>query len=276
MRSRGIDTVILAGCTTSGCIRASAIDSLQYGYHTIVVREAVGDRAPGPHEANLFDIDAKYGDVVQLAEALDYLALIYRERRFRGPGAARFRPLVAPRATRLSIVHNDWRTHGRDAHRPARNYRRSSTTCWRRAKKPRRSLSRRVVARGRAVRAGQTVCRSHIQATARHAAGSLPSKVDPDSAAARWLNEHFGGNWRYEISAQKREGDEAIVLGKLTFGRENAIRTQFGRAKISGDAVAASSGGLRFKVGGAGSEQDEREAFRRAAEAALSNCVDLI
>jgi hypothetical protein len=117
---------------------------------------------------------------------------------------------------------------------------------------------------------------SRTTTTARHAAGSLPSKVDSDSTAARWLNEHFGGKWRYEISAQKREGDEAIVLGKLTFGRENAIRTQFGRAKISGDAVAASSGGLRFKVGGAGSEQDEREAFRRAAEAALSNCVDLI
>src|SRR5262245_39765894 len=75
---------------------------------------------------------------------------------------------------------------------------------------------------------------------ARPATGSLPSRVDPDSAAVRWLNEHFGGNWRYEISAQKREGDEAIVLGKLTFGRENAIRTQFGRAKIIGDAVAAS------------------------------------
>jgi hypothetical protein len=117
---------------------------------------------------------------------------------------------------------------------------------------------------------------SRTTTTARHAAGSLPSKVDSDSTAARWLNEHFGGKWRYEISAQKREGDEAIVLGKLTFGRENTIRTQFGRAKISGDTVAASSGGLRFKVGGAGSEQDEREAFRRAAEAALSNCVDLI
>jgi hypothetical protein len=113
-------------------------------------------------------------------------------------------------------------------------------------------------------------------AAARPAAGSLPSRVDPDSAAVRWLNEHFGGDWRYEISAQKREGDEAIVLGKLTFGRENAIRTQFGRAEIAGDAVAASSGGVRFKVGGAGSEQDEHEAFRRAAEAALSNCVDLI
>src|SRR6476619_3830423 len=74
LRSHGVDTVIMAGCTTSGCIRASAIDSLQYGYHTIVVREAVGDRAPGPHEANLFDIDAKYADVVPLAEALDYLA----------------------------------------------------------------------------------------------------------------------------------------------------------------------------------------------------------
>lgn len=73
LRSLGVDTVILAGCTTSGCIRASAIDSLQYGFHTIVVREAVGDRAAGPHEANLFDIDAKYGNVVTLAEALDYL-----------------------------------------------------------------------------------------------------------------------------------------------------------------------------------------------------------
>jgi maleamate amidohydrolase len=73
LRSLGVDTVVMAGCTTSGCIRASAIDSMQYGFHTIVVREAVGDRAAGPHEANLFDIDAKYADVVPLADALDYL-----------------------------------------------------------------------------------------------------------------------------------------------------------------------------------------------------------
>jgi len=73
LRSIGVDTVIMAGCTTSGCIRASAIDSLQYGYHTVVVREAVGDRAAGPHEANLFDIDAKYADVVPLEDAIDYL-----------------------------------------------------------------------------------------------------------------------------------------------------------------------------------------------------------
>jgi hypothetical protein len=135
--------------------------------------------------------------------------------------------------------------------------------------------------RGGFSRSGESSARARpiaarMTTTPRPAAGSLPSRVDPDSAAARWLNEHFGGNWRFEISEQKREGDEAIVLGKLTFGRENAIRTQFGRAKISGDALAALSGGLRFKVGSAGSEQDEREAFRRAAEAALSNCVDLI
>jgi hypothetical protein len=108
------------------------------------------------------------------------------------------------------------------------------------------------------------------------AAGLHATKVDPQSAAARWLNEHFGTNWRYEISTQTREGDEAIVLGKLTFGRDHAIRTQFGRARIAGDALAAASGGVRFKLGGTGSEHDEREAFRRAAEAALSNCIDLI
>lgn len=73
LNSLGVDTVVMAGCTTSGCIRASAIDSLQYAFYTIVVREAVGDRAQGPHEANLFDIDAKYGDVISLGEALDYL-----------------------------------------------------------------------------------------------------------------------------------------------------------------------------------------------------------
>ena len=73
LRALGVDTVIMAGCTTSGCIRASAINSLQNGFQTIVVRQAVGDRADGPHQANLFDIDAKYGDVVDLSEALDYL-----------------------------------------------------------------------------------------------------------------------------------------------------------------------------------------------------------
>jgi hypothetical protein len=102
------------------------------------------------------------------------------------------------------------------------------------------------------------------------------AKLGADSPAARRLNERFGSDWRYEIVEQRRDGDEAIALGKLTFGADNAVRTQFGRAMISGNPVAAASGGVRFKVGGAGTEQDERDAFRRAAEAALMNCVDLI
>ena len=97
-----------------------------------------------------------------------------------------------------------------------------------------------------------------------------------DSAAARLLNERFGEDWRYEIAEETRDGDEAIVLGRLTFGRDNAVRTQFGRAKITGSSMAAASSGVRFKVGGSGTAQDERDAFSRAAEAALMNCVDLI
>lgn len=69
----GVDTLLLVGCSTSGCIRASAVDAVQHGFRTIVVRECVGDRHPGPHEANLFDIDSKYGDVVAKREAIDYL-----------------------------------------------------------------------------------------------------------------------------------------------------------------------------------------------------------
>ena len=72
--SQGVDSVILCGATTSGCIRATAIDLLQYGYPTLVPRECVGDRAQAPHEANLFDINAKYADVVSLDDVLEYVA----------------------------------------------------------------------------------------------------------------------------------------------------------------------------------------------------------
>jgi nicotinamidase-related amidase len=65
--------VILCGATTSGCIRATAIDLLQLGWPTLVPRECVGDRAQAPHEANLFDIQAKYADVVSVEDALAYL-----------------------------------------------------------------------------------------------------------------------------------------------------------------------------------------------------------
>lgn len=71
--SQGIDSVVLCGATTSGCIRATAVDLLQYGWPTLVPRECVGDRAQAPHDANLFDIQAKYADVVSVEEAVAYL-----------------------------------------------------------------------------------------------------------------------------------------------------------------------------------------------------------
>jgi maleamate amidohydrolase len=64
--AQGVDTVILAGATTSGCVRASAIDACQFNFRTILVPE-------GPHEANLLDIDSKYADVVALESVLEYL-----------------------------------------------------------------------------------------------------------------------------------------------------------------------------------------------------------
>lgn len=73
LTAMGADTVLITGCTTSGCIRASAVDAVQHGFRPIVIRECVGDRHDGPHEANLFDINAKYGDVITKAEALKYI-----------------------------------------------------------------------------------------------------------------------------------------------------------------------------------------------------------
>ncbi|MBL5972922.1 MAG: isochorismatase family protein [Candidatus Leucobacter sulfamidivorax] len=72
--SRGIDTLIMVGCTTSGCVRASAVDAVQNGFRPMVVREAVGDRSPQAHEQALFDLEQKYADVVSLEETVAYLA----------------------------------------------------------------------------------------------------------------------------------------------------------------------------------------------------------
>jgi nicotinamidase-related amidase len=68
-----IDTVIIVGRSTSGCIRATAEASFDHNLRTIVAMEAVGDRSPTAHEANLFDIDARYADVVPVASVLEYL-----------------------------------------------------------------------------------------------------------------------------------------------------------------------------------------------------------
>lgn len=73
LTSLGIDTLILTGCSTSGCVRATAVDGMQHGFRVIVPRECVGDRHRSPHEANLFDINSKYGDVLSKKEVVDYL-----------------------------------------------------------------------------------------------------------------------------------------------------------------------------------------------------------
>jgi maleamate amidohydrolase len=73
LMSRGIDTLIIAGCTTSGCVRATAVDAVQNGFRPMVVREAVGDRSVAAHEQSLFDLNAKYADVVSLDETLHYM-----------------------------------------------------------------------------------------------------------------------------------------------------------------------------------------------------------
>lgn len=70
LRARGVDTVVLCGLSTSGCVRATAVDALQHGFRPIVVADACGDRAEGPHRASLFDLAGKYADVVDEATAI--------------------------------------------------------------------------------------------------------------------------------------------------------------------------------------------------------------
>ena len=72
LTSTGVDTLVVTGVTTSGCVRATALDSMCNGFVTLVCRDAVGDRDPRPHEANLYDLNAKYADVVSEAQVGDY------------------------------------------------------------------------------------------------------------------------------------------------------------------------------------------------------------
>ncbi len=80
LTAMGADTVVIVGLSTSGCVRASAVDALQHGFAPIVVRDAVGDRDVRPHEANLFDLDAKYADVVDEAAAIGHLERLSTDR----------------------------------------------------------------------------------------------------------------------------------------------------------------------------------------------------
>ncbi len=70
---RRVDTVIVTGCTTSGCVRASVVDAMSHNFRTVVARDGVGDRALGPHEANLFDMEQKYADLLSCDEIAAYL-----------------------------------------------------------------------------------------------------------------------------------------------------------------------------------------------------------
>jgi maleamate amidohydrolase len=76
LRAAAVDTVIITGVTMAGCVRHTTEDAIGYGFRPIVVRECVGDRVAGVVEWNLFDIDAKFGDVEPLETVLDYLAAV--------------------------------------------------------------------------------------------------------------------------------------------------------------------------------------------------------
>lgn len=71
---QGADTVVVTGCTTSGCVRASVVDAIAYNFRPMVARDCVGDRAMGPHEANLFDMQQKYADVLERDEIIAALS----------------------------------------------------------------------------------------------------------------------------------------------------------------------------------------------------------
>jgi maleamate amidohydrolase len=73
-----VDTLVLVGCTTSGCVRATAVDAIQNGFRPMIVREAVGDRDPAAHEQSLLDLQAKYADVVSADSVLAHLAAVPR------------------------------------------------------------------------------------------------------------------------------------------------------------------------------------------------------
>ena len=73
LQTMGVDTIISVGCSTSGCVRQTAVDANAYGFRSVVVGDAVGDRSTAQHEANLVDLDGKYADVVSSADVIQYL-----------------------------------------------------------------------------------------------------------------------------------------------------------------------------------------------------------
>jgi maleamate amidohydrolase len=70
LAQRGVQTLVVAGCVTSGCVRACVVDAMQAGFRPLVLSDCCGDRAIGPHEANLFDMAQKYASVMPMAQAI--------------------------------------------------------------------------------------------------------------------------------------------------------------------------------------------------------------
>jgi maleamate amidohydrolase len=81
LRTEAVDTIIVAGCTTSGCVRASAVDACSHGFHTVVAREATADRLTDAHHQSLADLDLKYADVMPIEAILDFLKNLADRRR---------------------------------------------------------------------------------------------------------------------------------------------------------------------------------------------------
>lgn len=76
LTAMGVDTLLITGLSTSGCVRATALDACQHGFLPFVVREACGDRHPAPHAANLFDLQAKYAEVISESDAIAKLGAL--------------------------------------------------------------------------------------------------------------------------------------------------------------------------------------------------------
>jgi hypothetical protein len=109
----------------------------------------------------------------------------------------------------------------------------------------------------------------------RNAASAAIPPPPPASEAVRRINDRFGDRWRHDVVERRREGDEAIVLVRLTLPDRGVVKTGFGHARIGG-AVAGASGSLRFTLGSGPTGEDEADAYRRATEAALAKCLELL
>jgi hypothetical protein len=128
----------------------------------------------------------------------------------------------------------------------------------------------------RGERSSQSSDGERLGPTRRSAAAGRATPDPGSSAAAQYLNERFANRWHYEIVERQRVGDEIVVLCKLFLEDHGVVKTQFGRAKVAAGSVAGRSVAVRFRLELGAAERSEEDAYRRAAENALANCVKLL